>query len=122
MSSEGIEARRSEQLVPLLHTRLAEACALLDRAEERVLAEEGLMAGVQPGQEALLQRFQIETEREEDGGWIAEVVDLPGVMVYGEDRAIALAKVQALARRVLADRLEHGAGIAEPVSVSFEIA
>ena len=63
--------------------------------------------------------FQIEIEREEDGRWIAEVPDLPGVMVYGADRASAVAKVQALALRVLAERLEHGETISEPLSVSF---
>jgi predicted RNase H-like HicB family nuclease len=52
-------------------------------------------------------RFQIEVEREKDGRWIAEVPDLPGVMVYGPDRATAVAKVQALALRVLAERVEH---------------
>lgn len=52
-------------------------------------------------------QFHIELEREEDGRWIAEVPDLPGVMVYGRDRADAIAKVQALALRVLAERREH---------------
>lgn len=63
--------------------------------------------------------FQIEIEREDDGRWIAEVPDLPGVMVYGNDRASAVAKVQALALRVLAERLEHGESVPEPLSVSF---
>lgn len=53
--------------------------------------------------------FHIEVEREEDGRWIAEVPDLPGVIVYGEDRASAIARAQALAVRVLAERL-HEAG------------
>ena len=53
--------------------------------------------------------FQIEVEREEDGRWIAEVPDLPGVIVYGEDRASAVARARALAVRVLAERL-HEAG------------
>ena len=63
--------------------------------------------------------YQIETEREEDGRWIAEVPDLPGVMVYGTDRASAVAKVQALALRVIAERLEHGEAVPDPLSVSF---
>lgn len=63
--------------------------------------------------------YQIEIEREEDGRWIAEVPDLPGVMVYGDDRASAVAKVQALALRVIAERLEHGETVPEPLSVSF---
>ena len=57
--------------------------------------------------------FQIEIEREEDGRWIAEVPDLRGVRVYGNDRASALAKVQALALRVLAERLEHDGPLPE---------
>ena len=52
--------------------------------------------------------MRVEVEREEDGRWIAEVPDLPGVMVYGQTRGEALSKVKALALRVLADRLEHG--------------
>ena len=53
-------------------------------------------------------QFAIELEREEDGRWIGEVRDLPGVLVYGKDRDEAIARVQALALRVLAERLEHG--------------
>ena len=52
--------------------------------------------------------MKIEIEREKDGRWIAEVPDLPGVMVYGKTRAQALAKVKALALRVIADRLDRG--------------
>ncbi|HEX8675238.1 MAG TPA: type II toxin-antitoxin system HicB family antitoxin [Longimicrobium sp.] len=63
--------------------------------------------------------FNIEIEREDDGRWIAEVPDMPGVMVYGEDRASAVAKVQALALRVLAEKVEHGEAVPELVSVSF---
>ncbi len=48
--------------------------------------------------------MKIEIEREENGRWIAEVPDLPGVMVYGESRDEAIAKVEALALRVIADR------------------
>ena len=57
--------------------------------------------------------MDIEIEREDDGRWIAEVTDLPGVMVYGETRDEALLKVEALALRVIADRLEHGEAIPE---------
>ncbi len=49
-------------------------------------------------------QFHTELELEEDGRWIAEVRDLPGVLVYGRDRADAVARVQALALRVLAER------------------
>lgn len=52
--------------------------------------------------------FNIETERENDGRWIAEIFELPGTMVYGKTREEAILKVQALALRVIADRLEHG--------------
>ena len=53
----------------------------------------------------------IEIEREEDGRWIGEVPELPGVMVYGQSREDVIARAQALALRVLADRLEHGESI-----------
>lgn len=49
--------------------------------------------------------FTVEIEQEEDGRWIAEVVDLPGVLAYGQTPEEAQAKVQALALRVIADRL-----------------
>ncbi len=55
----------------------------------------------------------IEIEREQDGRWIADVSDLPGVMTYGQSREEAISKVEALALRVLADRLEHGEEIPE---------
>ncbi len=51
-------------------------------------------------------RLRVETEREADGRWIAEVPDLPGVLAYGLTAEAATAKVKALALRVLADRLE----------------
>jgi len=50
--------------------------------------------------------MKIEIEREDDGRWIAEVPDLSGVMVYGETREEAIARVQSLALRVIADRLD----------------
>jgi predicted RNase H-like HicB family nuclease len=52
--------------------------------------------------------YNLDLDREEDGRWIAEIAALPGVTVYGESREDALAKCQALALRVLADRIEHG--------------
>ena len=52
-------------------------------------------------------RMKIDVEREEDGRWIAEVADLPGVMVYGQTRAEAISKVESLALRAIADRLDH---------------
>jgi predicted RNase H-like HicB family nuclease len=53
----------------------------------------------------------IEVEREEDGRWIAEVPDLPGVLAYGQTRQEAIERAQALALRVMADRLEHGESV-----------
>jgi predicted RNase H-like HicB family nuclease len=58
-------------------------------------------------------RMKIEIDREEDGRWIAEIPDLPGVMVYGASRDEAISKAEALALRVLADRLDHGEKIPE---------
>ena len=52
--------------------------------------------------------FRIELEREDDGRWLAEAPALSGVMCYGRNRDDAIARVQALALRVMADRLEHG--------------
>ncbi len=52
--------------------------------------------------------MKIEIEIEEDGRWIAEIPDLPGALVYGTSREEAISKVEALALRILADRLEHG--------------
>ncbi len=57
--------------------------------------------------------MKIEIEREEDGRWIAEIPELPGVMVYGDSRNEAISKAEALALRVLADRHEHGEEIPE---------
>jgi predicted RNase H-like HicB family nuclease len=50
----------------------------------------------------------IETEREKDGRWIAEVPDLPGVLVYSTTQTTAIARAKAMALRVIADKLEHG--------------
>lgn len=55
----------------------------------------------------------VEIEQEEDGRWIAEVPDLPGVMAYGQTREEVTRNVEALALRVPADRLEHGEEIPE---------
>ncbi len=63
----------------------------------------------------------VEFDREEDGRWIAEILELPGCMVYGATRQDALAKVEALALRVIADRLEHGEAVPEQASVSFVV-
>jgi len=66
--------------------------------------------------------FSIELEREHDGRWIAEVPELSGVMCYGQDRDEAVARVQALALRVIAERLEHREVPAELLNVTFQAA
>jgi len=53
-------------------------------------------------------RLTIEIEQEEDGRWLSEVPQIPGVMVYGNSQQEAILKVQSLALHVLADKLEHG--------------
>lgn len=55
------------------------------------------------------EKFTVEFDREEDGRWIAEVPELPGVMVYGDTQPEALARVKALAFRVMADKEEEKA-------------
>jgi predicted RNase H-like HicB family nuclease len=64
-------------------------------------------------------RYRVEFEQETDGRWIADIPDLPGVMTYGTTREDALAKCQALALRVLADRIEHGEAPVGELAVSF---
>jgi len=66
--------------------------------------------------------FTVEYEQEEDGRWLAEVIELPGVLAYGDTSEEATARAQALALRVLADRLEHGESSHEFVSISFAAA
>lgn len=63
--------------------------------------------------------FTIEIELEQDGRWIAEVVDIPGVLVYGQTREEAVNKVKALALRVLAEMLELMELTPELVNISF---
>jgi predicted RNase H-like HicB family nuclease len=70
----------------------------------------------------MIMTFTVEYEQEEDGRWIVEVVELPGVMVYGASKEEALAKGQALALRVVAERLDHGEMLAEPLNILFAAA
>ena len=55
----------------------------------------------------------IEIEQEDDGRWLAEVTELPGVMTYGQTRQEAIERVQVLTLRVLADRMDHGEPVPE---------
>ena len=64
----------------------------------------------------------MEFDRDEDGRWIADVRQLPGVMAYGKTRDKALAAVKALALRVVADRLEHGELPAGMADIAFAAA
>lgn len=75
-----------------------------------------------PGWYSTRVTFSIELEREDDGRWLAEVPLLAGVMCYGSDRDEAVARVQALALRVIAERLEHREAPAEFLNVTFQAA
>jgi len=66
--------------------------------------------------------FTIEFELETDGRWIAEVVELPGVLAYGSIQEEAIARVQALALRVVADRLEHDEAGHDLLKITFAAA
>jgi len=55
--------------------------------------------------------LKIEVEREDDGRWLAEIADLPGVLAYGQTREEAIERAKALSLRVMADRLEHGENV-----------
>ncbi|MGZ4105427.1 MAG: type II toxin-antitoxin system HicB family antitoxin [Actinomycetota bacterium] len=66
--------------------------------------------------------FTLELEEEADGRWIAEVPELPGTLAYGSTRDEAVARVKALALRVVADRLEHGEAQADLGDITFAAA
>jgi predicted RNase H-like HicB family nuclease len=63
--------------------------------------------------------LRIELEREDDGRWIGEVPALPGVFAYGATEQQARAKAEALALRVIADRIEHGEPVPSEVRAVF---
>ncbi len=63
--------------------------------------------------------LSIEYEREEDGRWLAEVPQLPGVLVYGATADEAMVKAETLALRALAERLEAGESRPEPITITF---
>jgi predicted RNase H-like HicB family nuclease len=107
MSAKG-KKRAKEN--PVKHRKVARALAAV-----RLLS-----AGAGGTVQAMV--FSIELEREDDGRWLAEVPALPGVMCYGADRDEAVARVQALALRVIAERLEHREAPAEFVNVTFQAA
>ncbi len=61
----------------------------------------------------------IEYHRETDGRWLADIPALPGVTAYGHTKKEATAAAQALALRLIADRLEHGEAVPGSFNVSF---
>jgi predicted RNase H-like HicB family nuclease len=63
--------------------------------------------------------YTIEPELEEDGRWLAEVPQLPGVLAYGTTRDEAMSRAQVLALRVIAERLEHGETSPQPINISI---
>ncbi|MDP1808833.1 MAG: type II toxin-antitoxin system HicB family antitoxin [Actinomycetota bacterium] len=67
-------------------------------------------------------KLVLEVEQEADGRWLAEIAALPGVMAYGQTPDEAKARAQALALRVIADRLEHGEESPDLQSISFAAA
>ena len=69
---------------------------------------------------SIAMNFEIECEREDDGRWLAEVPQLPGVLAYGDSANDAMAKAQILALRVLAERLENSE--TGPQAITFSIA
>ncbi len=80
----------------------------------------GLNGTVGPRQtEVIAMRFTVETEQETDGRWIAEIIELPGVLKYGGNREEAIAQVEALALRVVAERIEQGEQPVEPIHITF---
>ncbi len=67
-------------------------------------------------------RLTIETEREDDGRWIAEVIEFAGVMAYGESRDEATRRAKALALRIIAERMEQGEPSARATTIRFAAA
>jgi predicted RNase H-like HicB family nuclease len=67
-------------------------------------------------------KFTVEYEQEDDGRWLAEVLELPGVLAYAPTPHDAIAKVQALALCVLADKIEHGEVTPDIIDIMFAAA
>jgi predicted RNase H-like HicB family nuclease len=66
-----------------------------------------------------IEPLQVEIAREEDGRYLASLPDLPGVMAYGETEEFALRKAKAIALQVLADMIENGEELPQPLRVLF---
>ncbi len=82
------------------------ACSLL--AEVSHVQANGFEFSLLFGDSWEVMTFGVEIEQEKDGRWIAEIPQIPGAMVYGQTREEAVSRVEALALRVLAERIEHG--------------
>ncbi len=67
-------------------------------------------------------KLSIELDREDDGRWIAEALELPGVMTYGATREEAISNTERLAIEVIADRIKHGELPTAALTLSFEVA
>ncbi len=67
-------------------------------------------------------QFTLEIEQETDGRWIAEILEIPGAMKYGSSKQNAIAKVEAFALRVMAEQIEHGEHLLEPIHITFAAA
>lgn len=65
--------------------------------------------------------LSIELDREDDGRWIAEALELPGVMTYGDTREEAISNTERLAIEVIADRIKHGELPASALNVAFRV-
>jgi len=65
-------------------------------------------------------KLSIECERETDGRWITEIVEIPGAMAYGVTRDEAMGRAEVVALRAIADRIEHGE--AKPLDISISLA
>jgi predicted RNase H-like HicB family nuclease len=66
-----------------------------------------------------IQPLQVEIEREEDGRYLASVPQLPGVMAYGDTQESAIRKAKSTALQVLAEMMESGEELPEPLRVLF---
>ena len=65
--------------------------------------------------------LSIDIDREEDGRWIAEALELPGVMTYGQTREEAISNTERLAIEVIADRIKHDELPPSALNVSFQV-
>jgi predicted RNase H-like HicB family nuclease len=92
-----------------------------NRARTRLLTVLHASNTIMPTREAdTILEFHIDIDREEDGRWIAEIIDLPGVLAYGSTKSEAIAAAEALALRVIADKIEQEKS--SPMSITFATA